>query len=148
MSSGLILVPSCVYLFPKKREVKVATFGRRKTDINLLPEQLDVQAGTLHLPLHLPALSVVRTVLTQEQADYFGVSLLSCKVQLKCCRLQRFRIVRVSWIHCAGVPKHKNPSRELIKWLGIAECRVHSAQIRAELSSNGSSRPASDKNPS
>ena len=68
-SSVSILVASCLYLLPKQREVKVAPIGRRKTDIYLLPEQLDVQAGTLHLP----ALSVVRTVLTQEQADYFGV---------------------------------------------------------------------------
>ena len=33
-----------------------------------------------------------------------------------------------------------------MKWLGIAECRVFTPhKIRAELSSHGSSRPASDK---
>ena len=70
LSSGLISVPSCVYLLPKQREVKVATIGRRKTDIYLLPEQLDVQAGTLHLPAH----SVwCAPSLLRNEADYFGV---------------------------------------------------------------------------
>ena len=49
----------------------MATIGRCKTDIHLLPEQLDVQAGLSHLP----ALSVVRPVLTQEQANYIGVEI-------------------------------------------------------------------------
>ena len=112
-----------------------------------------MHAGTLHLP----ALSVVRTVFTQEQADYFGVkvestlndgplSLLSWKVQLKCCRLQRFRIVKVSWIHCAGVPRHKKSelrAHQMARNCGLPGFTPH--KIRAELSSNGSFRPASDK---
>ena len=32
----------CLFRLPKQREVKVVTIGRRKTDIYLLPEQLDV----------------------------------------------------------------------------------------------------------
>ena len=97
------------------------------TAVNLLATQLDEQVATLHFP----AFGAVRTV---------GTIVLSCKVQLKVLSL-----AALSWIHCAGAPRQKIQAESSPNGSELRSAGLSPHKIRAELSSNASSRPASDK---
>ena len=136
LSSGSILVASCLFLSPKQREVKVAPIGRRKTDIYLCSMCTPGLCTFLHSVWCAPSLLRSRQIISVSKS--------------KALSTMGTIVIELYGSGSAGFIVLEYPGTKIRAESSSNGSELRSAgftphKIRAELSSNGSSQPASDK---